>query len=67
MNLADYDLAIKDFNEVLRVAPDNKAAKNQIAVANQKKKQIREKEKKIFGGMFTKFAEIDAKVSSYVF
>ena len=43
--------------------PENKAAKNQITLANQKKKEKHEKEKKIFAGMFTKFAEMDAKVS----
>ena len=62
MHLSEYDLAIKDFQAALAISPGNKAAKNQITIANQKKKAIRENEKKVFKGMFSKFAEIDAKV-----
>ena len=63
MNLQNFDLALKDFQAVLDIDPNNKAAKNQVAIANQKIKQAKEKEKKIFGGMFEKFAKIDAEVT----
>jgi FKBP-type peptidyl-prolyl cis-trans isomerase len=61
LNLQNFDEAIKDFNAVLEVDPNNKAAKNQLVITTHKIKQIREREKHIFAGMFQKFAEIDAK------
>jgi hypothetical protein len=62
MDMHDYTEAIVDFQRVIEVDPDNKAAKNQIAVANTKIKQIFDKEKKTYAGMFQKFAAADAKV-----
>lgn len=62
MNLQNFEEAISDFKAVLEVDPENKAAKNQIVIANHKIKQIREREKQTYAGMFQKFAAIDAKV-----
>ena len=62
MNLHDYPNAIEDFLEVLSIDPKNKAAKNQIAIANAKVQQIKDKEKKTYAGMFQRFADADAKV-----
>ena len=62
LNLQEYEEAVSDFKLVLEVAPDNKAAKNQITLVSQKMQAVRDKEKKMYAGMFQKFAEIDAKV-----
>lgn len=61
MNMKDYPEAITDFNKVLELDPNNKAAKNQILIANARIREIREREKKIYAGMFQKFAQADAK------
>ena len=63
MNTQEHDEAKADFEEVLKLDPNNKAARNQIILCNQRIKQMKEKEKRTYAGMFTKFAEIDAKVS----
>lgn len=60
-NKADYDLAKQDFERVVELDPQNKAAKNQVTVCVRKMKQIKEKEKKLYAGMFQKFAEADSK------
>ena len=64
MNMKNYDEAVSDFQRVLEVDSGNKAAKNQLAVAKHHIRQQREKEKQTYAGMFTKFAELDAKVST---
>ncbi|KAK2147711.1 hypothetical protein LSH36_540g01046, partial [Paralvinella palmiformis] len=61
MAMKDYPEAIEDFNKVLELDPNNKAAKNQVLVANAKIREVREREKKIYAGMFQKFAQADAK------
>lgn len=66
MAMKDYPEAIEDFNKVLELDPNNKAAKNQVLVANAKIREVREREKKIYAGMFQKFAQADAKVSTSV-
>lgn len=57
----DYELAMKDFLVVLEVNPENKAAKNEATLCRQKIKAFHEKEKRIFGNMFEKFAKEDEK------
>jgi len=66
LNLQNFDEAMRDFKAVLDIDPDNKAAKNQLVITNHKVKQIRDREKQMYAGMFQKFAEIDAKVSARV-
>lgn len=61
MNTDDSDLAIKDFKAVLAIDPSNKAAKNQLLLASKKIKELKDKEKKIYGGMFDRFAKVDAQ------
>lgn len=58
---SEYEEAKVDFEEVLALEPDNKAAKNQVTICNQRIKQFNDKQKKLYAGMFTKFAEQDAK------
>jgi len=64
LNLQNFDEAVRDFKAVLDIDPDNKAAKNQLAITTHKIKQIHNREKQTYAGMFQKFAEIDAKVST---
>lgn len=61
LNLQNFDEAVQDFKAVLDVDPENKAAKNQLAITIHKIKQIHNREKQTYAGMFQKFAEIDAK------
>lgn len=61
MKMKNYEEAIADFKKVLEVDPENKAAKNQITLAQRSIKMHRDKEKQTYAGMFTKFAELDAK------
>lgn len=57
----DFDLARKDFEKVCELEPDNKAAKNQVKICEQKIKQFDQKEKAKYMGMFEKFAAEDSK------
>ena len=51
--LQDYEEAIGDFQEVLKLEPQNKAAQRQLAVSRKKLKEEREKEKKRYANMFS--------------
>lgn len=64
MSLQEFDDAIADFKRCLEIAPDNKAAKNQILLTQQAMKKQQEAEKRRYAGMFQKFASIDAKVTT---
>ena len=57
------DLAKVDFEGVLKIEPNNKAASNQVLICNQKIKEQKKNEKKIYANMFEKFAEIDKQVA----
>ena len=57
--LQDYEEAIGDFQEVLKLEPQNKAAQKQLAVSKKKLKEEREKEKKIYANMFSSFGRDD--------
>lgn len=54
--MQNFDLSLADFNAVLAIDPQNKAAKSQIILANQKKKQFKECEKQMYSTMFKKLA-----------
>jgi FK506-binding protein 4/5 len=62
MNILDFDLARKDFEEILKVEPNNKAAANQLKICAVKVKEQLDKEKKLYANMFEKFASIDRQV-----
>ncbi|XP_071809281.1 peptidyl-prolyl cis-trans isomerase FKBP5-like [Asterias amurensis] len=62
LSMADPVLAKKDFSQVVALDPNNKAAKNQLVICQHKIKQANEKEKKLYGKMFEKFAERDRKI-----
>lgn len=57
----EMETAKEDFQAVLKIDPNNKAAANQIIVCNNKMKEQREKDKKLYSNMFTKMAQQDTK------
>lgn len=62
MALGEPELAKKDFEAVVAMAPDNKAALNSIVVCNSQIKEQKKKEKMIYANMFEKFAQKDREV-----
>lgn len=61
IGLKDLEDAKVDFKQVIKIEPDNKAAKQQLAVCVKGLKDHAEKQKKTFQGMFDKFAAQDHK------
>ena len=57
--LQDYEEAIGDFQEVLKLEPQNKAAQRQLAMSRKKLKEEREKEKKRYANMFSRLSSDD--------
>ncbi|CAL4123311.1 unnamed protein product [Meganyctiphanes norvegica] len=53
--------AQENFQKCLSLDPNNKAAANQLKICQAKIKENKDQEKKIYGGMFDKFAQSDAK------
>ena len=60
-NLNDHEMAKLDYTTVLKLDPNNKAAKNRLAQCNNKIKLQKNKEKATFANMFDKFAANDLK------
>lgn len=60
MESLKHEEAMSDFEQVLKISPQNKAAKNQWVLAQHKVQEFKNKQKKVFGGMFDRFAKIDA-------
>lgn len=59
--MQEYDLAEKDFQEVLRLEPTNKAAQARLAECTSKVKALKEKEKRMYRTMFEKYAAEEEK------
>ena len=57
--LQDYEEAIVDFQEVLKLEPANKAAQKQLAMSRRRLKEEREKEKKRYANMFSRLGHDD--------
>ncbi|XP_045705513.1 peptidyl-prolyl cis-trans isomerase FKBP5-like [Phyllostomus hastatus] len=57
----EFTLAEGDFERVLEVSPQNKAARLQISVCRKKAKEHNERDRKTHANMFAKFAERDAE------
>nr|KAG5689470.1 hypothetical protein BaRGS_021017 [Batillaria attramentaria] len=53
----EYESASADFERVIQLEPENKAAKNQLTLCKHREKQFREREKKLYANMFKKLAE----------
>lgn len=62
LGLASPEIAVKDFQEVLKVQPKNAAASKQILICNNFIKKQLAKEKKLYANMFDKFAQEDKQV-----
>ena len=60
--MCEPEFAKADFEAVLKLEPNNKAAANQIVICNSKLSEIKKKEKKIYANMFEKFAQRDREV-----
>lgn len=60
----EFNMAMEDFQLVLRVNSSNRAAHAQIYICQSKIKEHHEQDKKIYANMFQKFAERDNKVRS---
>lgn len=60
--LAEPELAKLDFEAVVAIAPENKAAANSIVICNAQIKEQKKKEKMIYANMFEKFAQKDREV-----
>ena len=58
----EFESAKGDFERVLEVNPQNKAARLQISVCQKKAKEHNERDRRVYANMFKKFAEQDAKV-----
>lgn len=57
----EFELAKGDFEKVLEVNPQNKAARLQISMCQKKAKEHNERDRRVYANMFNKFAEQDAK------
>lgn len=62
LGLASPEIAIKDFQEVIKIEPKNTAASKQILICNNLIKKQLAKEKKLYANMFDKFAQEDKQV-----
>ena len=54
MELANYEEAIRDFKVVLEINQTNKVAEEQIELANERIKEVRQREKTMYKQMFKK-------------
>lgn len=59
--MQEFDLAEKDFQEVIRLEPTNKAAQARLAECTSKVKALKEKEKRMYRTMFEKYAAEEEK------
>lgn len=53
-----------DFNKVLEIEPENKAARQQLVICDRLIQQHKEREKQVYARMFERFAKLDTAVSS---
>lgn len=65
--MGDAEQGQLDFQACLKFDENNKAAKHQLQLCAAKIKADKLKEKKLYGGMFEKFARMDKAVSSIYF
>lgn len=59
LGMGEPELARNDFEAVLKVDPNNKAAASHVQICSQKLKEQKAREKKIYANMFDKFAQRD--------
>ncbi|GFY45782.1 peptidyl-prolyl cis-trans isomerase FKBP4 [Trichonephila inaurata madagascariensis] len=59
MHLNDYSEALKDFNKVVELYPENRAARHGFRTCFEKLRSFNSKERDLYGNMFDKFAKQD--------
>jgi FK506-binding protein 4/5 len=64
LGLGEPERAKVDFEAVLKMEPNNKAAANHIVLCNKKIKEQEGYEKKIYANVFEKFAQRDREVGT---
>jgi len=52
---------VADFNAVVKIDPENKAARQQLVVASNRVREQQLKEKQTYAGMFDKLAKMDVQ------
>ncbi|GBP52482.1 Xylulose kinase [Eumeta japonica] len=62
LGLGEAELAMKDFQNVLNVEPNNKAAANQIIICRNNIAKQKQREKQLYANMFDKFAKHDSEM-----
>jgi tetratricopeptide (TPR) repeat protein len=60
--MSNYDEAIKDFQEVLKLNPSNSAAKQSIQTCREQIKAYQQKEKQLYANIFAKMSKQNEKV-----
>ncbi len=60
--MSNYDEAMKDFQEVLKLNPSNSAAKQSIQTCREQIKAYQQKEKQLYANIFAKMAKQNEKV-----
>lgn len=66
LGLGEPERAKADFEAVLKLEPNNKAAANNVILCNKKIKEQEGREKKIYANMFEKFAQRDREVGTTI-
>lgn len=64
LGLGEPEKAKVDFEAVVKMDPNNKAAANHIILCNKEIKEQKVREKKIYANMFEKFAQRDREVGT---
>lgn len=64
LNSKDYEMARKDFEEVLKIDANNKAARNQLSICVAKLKQQLQQERQMYKNIFERMAAKDTSKPS---
>uniref|UniRef100_A0A8C4XBR6 peptidylprolyl isomerase n=1 Tax=Erpetoichthys calabaricus TaxID=27687 RepID=A0A8C4XBR6_ERPCA len=64
LQMNEFYLAKSDFERVLEINTENKAAQAQISICLQKIREHHEREKQTYANMFQKFADQDTKIEN---
>jgi len=59
--MQEFEIAEKDFQEVIKLEPSNKAAQQRATECTNRVKALKEKEKRMYRTMFAKYAEQEEK------
>lgn len=60
--MGEIDNALVDFQRVLQLDPNNKAAMNQATLCKKKISDYNTKQKQVYSKMFDRFAAVDKQV-----